>query len=613
MKILAATGRRPAFRLGVLLAAALAAGACNTYYIPPPPVSVTLTNYTPTLVISSLDTSGTVVPSQLQLNGAVNNSGNQTLIYSVGQDGNYIEGGDNILGYVSNSGVYTAPLQVPTPNTVTVLARAQVDPTQTAATTITLLNPTATTLTVTPPVLTQGLSTMLDITGLYFAQGATVSLSGATLGPVQYVSASELKVPANVQAAGLLALTVTNPYPFGPTNTFAMRSQPASPATSSAVAVEVARAGTDSSGNPVTATKAYVPEAGSLAVVNLDTNKQIGSVVMPNGYVPNLVAAHPAKSELVVASESSNVLQIVDANHDAVVASLTVPVTGTATVDGTSCTICGLVVDSSRDQAILDTPAGYLALNLDTGAAGTPYAAPAAANFAYDANTQRIYVPYHNGNGSGVDVIDLVAGTVSPVEPQGVLYGTGTDTAAFDPGTGVLTVGDADSGTYLDLNFNNAQTSAGATLAPAAPFTISSACAGAWKGMDLDFTSHFGWLANLGECVAVAAMPPSAPSGTPGDPSPIRWAQMPLGPDGLPWQNTPLGQPQSLAVFTGADGRAYGLAVRGDGTVLLKMDLQLLMDANPITGALDANQVDPTNVTVNGQTVSAITYIALHG
>ncbi len=613
MRLFPATKRRPALAIGVLLAVAFAAGGCNTYYIPPPPVAVVLSNFTPTLVISSLDSSGAVVPSSLQLNGAVNNSSNQTLFYSVGQDGNYVQGGNNVWGYVTNSGVYTAPLQVPTPNTVTILARAQADPTQTASTTITLLNPTATTSAVTPAVLTQGLNYTLDIAGAYFAQGATVSLSGATLGPVQYVSPSELKVTARIQSAGLLGLSVSNPYPFGPTNNFAIRSQPASPATSSAVAVEVAQAGSDSSGNPVFATKAYVPQVDSLAVVNLDTNKQIGSVVMPSGYVPSEVAAHPAKNELVVASAGSNVLQVVDANRDQVVQSLPVPVTGTATVDGASCTICAVMVDSSRDEAILDTAAGFLTLNLDTGAASAPYAVPAAANFAYDPNTQRIYAPYHNSNGSGVNVIDLVTGTVSTAEPQSAIFGTGTDTATFDPQAGVLTVGDADTGTYLDLNFNNALSSTGNLLTPAAPFTISTACAGTWKGMDLDFTSHTGWLANLGGCVAVAAMPPAAPSGTPGSPSPIRWARMPLGPDGLPWQNTPLGQPQTLAVFTGSDGRAYGLAVRADRTLLLKMDLRLLQNANPITGALDANQVDPTDVTVNGLTVSAITYIALHG
>jgi hypothetical protein len=605
-----ATGRRPA--LWFLLAAAVAAGACNTYYIPPPPVAVVLTNYTPSLVISSLDVSGAVVPSSIQLNGAVENSSNPTLLYSVGQDGNYVQGGNNIWGYVTNSGVYTAPLQVPTPNTVTILARAQADPTQTASTTITLLNPTATTTSVTPNVLTQGLSYTLDIAGENFAPGATVNLSGATLGPVQYVSSSELKMTAQMESAGLVSLSVINPYPFGPTNTIAMRSQPTSPATASAIAVEVAQA-LGTGGQVTTATKAYVPRPDSLAVVNLDTNKQIGSVVMPNGYVPNMAAAHPAKNEVVVASEASNIVQIVDANHDQIAESLSVPVTGTTTVDGTACTICAMIVDSARDEAILDTAAGYLTLNLDTGAASAPLAAPAAANFAYDPVTQRIYAPYHNPNGSGVNVIDLAAGTVEMAEPQNVSYGTGTDTATYDQQTGVLTVGDADTGTYLDLNFNNGLSSNGNVQTPAAPFTISSACAGTWKGMDLDFTSHTGWVANLGECVAAIAMPPSAPQGTPGDPSPIRWARMPLGPDGLPWQNTPLGQPQTLAVFTGSDGEAYGLAERSDGTLLLKMNLQMLQNANAITGALDANQVDPTNVTVNGQQESAITYIALHG
>src|SRR6185312_13578948 len=131
----------PAAALAVL---ALTSAACNTYYIPPPPVSIVLTNFTPDLVISSLDSAGNLVASTLQLSAAVNNSPDTGIIYSVGQDGQYVQGGSNALGFVNAQGVYTAPLVVPTPNIVTVLAVAHVDSHKQATTTITLLNPTAT-------------------------------------------------------------------------------------------------------------------------------------------------------------------------------------------------------------------------------------------------------------------------------------------------------------------------------------------------------------------------------------------------------------------------------------------------------------------------------------
>lgn len=596
--------------VGVL---ALLGSGCDTYYIPPPPVSITLTSPDTSLVITTEDSAGALVASTMQLQGTVSNSNDTGIIYSVGQFGVYSVGGNNVVGFVDPNGVYTAPTVVPNPNEVTVLAVAHVDSTQRATTTITLQNPTALTTTVTPSVVTQGQNVTFDLIGQNYATGAVVDLSGAQLGPVQLISNTEIKVAANIQSPGLLSLGVSNPFPFGSTDSLAIRSQPTTPASSSAVAVIVGAAGNDSSGNPITATKAYLPEPGSLAVVNVDANRQIASVAMPAGFTANLVAADPAQNQVIAASFASNLVQVVDGNHEQVVQTFTAPVSGTTTVDGTTCAICGLLVDSSRHEAILDTASGYFTLNLDDGTTSTPLAAPAAANFTYDPNTQRIYAPYATSGGSGMNVVDLVAGTVTPVAPgNGVLFGAAADAATLDPATHLVTVGDSGSGVFLSLNFNTGGPQAGSQPAPATPFSISGGCAGTWNAMDLDFTSHLGWFANLGGCVAVAAMPPGAGSGPSGPPGSIQWAQIPPAPDGITWTNTPLGSPHSVAVYTGPDGRAYGLAVRGDSAYLLKMDLALLQTATPIVGGGDANQVDPTMVTVNGQTVSALTYIVLH-
>ncbi len=597
----------------LLGALAMLAAGCNTYYIPPPPVSIFINSYSSSLVISTLDSSGQLVPSTLQLQAAVSNSPDTGIIYSVGQLGNYIVGGNNLWGYVDNNGVYTAPTVIPTPNLVTIQATAHADPTQKATTTIALLNPTASAVSVAPSVVTAGQSVTLDIVGQYFAPGATVNLSGAQIGAVQYLSSYELKVPAQIQSPGLLSLSVVNPDPFGSTNSIVLRSLPSSPASSGAVAVVIGPAGNDSSGNPIIATKAYIPEPGSLAVVNLDANKQIASVPLPTGYTASLAAADPAENEVIVASAASNLLQVVDADHEQVARSLPAPVVGTTTVDGAPCGICAMVVDSARHRAILDTASGYFALNLDDGTSTAPLAAPAAATFAYDPATQRIYAPFNNSNGSGMNVLDLLAGTVTTVTPgNGEIFGTGTDSATLDPATALVTVGDNTSGNFLALNFNNATNSPGALQAPATPFAISAGCAGAWDAMDLDFTNHVGWFGNLGGCVGVATLPPGAGSGPPGRPSLIEWAQVPAAPDGLPWANTPLGSPHTIAVYTGPDGRAYGLAVRADSSFLLKMDLALMQAASPVVGGADANQVDPTQVTVNTQTVSAVTFIPLH-
>ena len=99
----------------------------------------------------------------------------------------------------------------------------------------------------------------------------------------------------------------------------------------------------------------------------------------------------------------------------------------------------------------------------------------------------------------------------------------------------------------------------------------------------------------------------------PGQPSAIRWAQLPVGPDGLPWVNSSLGSPQSLAVYVGPDGHIYGMAVRDSGAELVKVDLSLMQNAPVVVGGGDANQVDPTHVqvTAGGGFASAVTFVTL--
>src|SRR6185312_1296985 len=316
------------------------------------------------------------------------------------------------------------------------------------------------------------------------ASGATVTLGGAQqTGAVQFVSSGEIKVPALIQSPGMVSLSVVNPFPFGPTDVLSILSQPNVAASSSAVAVIVGRAGVDSTGAPITASKAFIPQPGSqsLAVVNLESGKQIASVVLPAGFTPSMTAADSVSNQVVVASTASNMVQVLDANSNALVQSFAVPVTTTTTVDGGTCMVCAMLVDSGRNLALLDTAAGYFTLNLTTGATSTPLAVPAAAAFSYDASTQRIYAPFHDSTGSGMNVLDLDTGAISRVQTSnGVPFGIGADTATLDPATQLVTVGDSSTGSYLELNFNNALSQSGMVSVAAAPFTITSSCAGVW-------------------------------------------------------------------------------------------------------------------------------------
>ncbi|MGH9466294.1 MAG: hypothetical protein ACRD1Y_02960 [Terriglobales bacterium] len=593
--------------------AGLLAGGCDTYYIPPPPVTVTLTSPTfgnANLVISALNSAGQVQASTLPLTGTVSNSTNATVVYSVGQNGTYVQGGNAQWGYIAADGVYTAPLVVPTPNEVVVQAAAQADSTITATVTITLLNPAAQVTNVTPNLVTVGVPANFDITGTEFYPGSTVNVSGATVSSTQMVSATEIKVSALIQQPGVVGVSVNNPYPISAPNSFLVRSMPTSPATSSAIAVTAAATG--SGGSTALATEAYVPRGASLAVVNLDTNQQVGIVNMPTGYTASMAAADPAENEVIVAGTDSNLLQVVSTTTNSVTNSLTVPVSTSASVDGLSCKVCALMVDSARHTAIVNTAAGLFTLDLDTGSASSALAADLSLNLAYDPGTQRVFIPYSGSSGSGIQIVDLEHSTFRTAEPTGAQFSTNTASATWDAGSGVLTAGDSGSSVYLNLNFNDAQIANSVSQVAAGQFTVTAGCAQPWVGMDIDMVGHLGWLANGGGCVAVAALPPAAVNGTPAPPTSVEWARAPASPDGIPWQSTAADEVPTLSAYTGSDGRAYGIALRQDGAMLLKVDLALLQQAPAVSGGTDANQVDATQAQQNGTTVSALTYIALH-
>lgn len=591
----------------------LSASGCNTYYIPPPPLTISLAATTSNLVISSLNTLGQVIPSTLALQGQVANSPNTTIIYAVGQDGNYVQGGNATLGFITPDGVYQAPLVVPSPNQVVIQATAAAETTKTATWTLTLLNPTALVTGVSPSIVTAGLPARFDVTGTNFAQGATIDMSGASITGTQLISPTEIKVTATIEQPGMLGLSVINPDPFGPPNSVLVRSLPTNPATSSAIAITAAQAGTDSSGKPLFASEAYVPQPAALAVVNLDSGQQIATVNMPAGYQPSLAAADPAGNRILVGSTASNIVQVVDASQNAVVSSYTLPVNSSATVQGASCMVCAMLIDSARHLAIFDTAAGYITLDLNSGTISTPIAVAASFNFAYDSRTERVFAPFVAPSGaSGVDILNLQQGTIVTLSPQGAFFGTQTAGTAWDPTSGELTAADSAAGTFLNLNLNNASVQGSTSTAPAAQFTVTSGCSLPWRGLDVDLVGHLGWLANTGGCIAVAGLPEAAVNGTPAQPNPIRWARVPAAPDGLGWQSSTLAQPSTMAAYTGSDGRAYGLVLRQDGLFLLKVDLGLLQQAPTVSGGFDSNQVDPTQVTQSGQTVSALTYIRLH-
>jgi len=110
----------------LLVAACGGDGGTSTSETPTQPVSVSLSDLSATVEISST----------YQFSATVENADDTTVDWQV----NKMAGGDSTVGTISESGLYTAPDRVPSPVTVTVTAVAHADATKEASATITIMS-----------------------------------------------------------------------------------------------------------------------------------------------------------------------------------------------------------------------------------------------------------------------------------------------------------------------------------------------------------------------------------------------------------------------------------------------------------------------------------------
>lgn len=643
--------RRNAWLLSVALLAAALAG-CSQYYVPPPPIAVNFTVAPLSFVpLVTTDSSGNIVPSTFQFRAQVLNttSGQSTALTWAIQNpstlaacpanppaGSPCAG----LGTISGTGLYTAPALLPNPNTVDIMAIPLVNPSLASTLPVLLVNPIAVISSISPSFVTSGAKYTLDVKGQYFYPSTTVTVSGAQAGAITPVNPNntepftEFTVPAQIVSPGLLQVQATNPNASGSGNPGSIIAQPSSPAASSTVAVEIEQVGTTPDPNnagstlPVYGNTAFVPlmAKNELAVVNADSGAALTdssgqplTIALPSGFAPSAVAANPANNTVAVISASTPDLLVVDAVKDVVINEYPLPVNTTASFSDGNCAVCAMVVDSIRNQAILDTASGYMTVALATGKTSAAIAAPAAENFAYNYNTQTAYIPFYNGSSAGLDILNFSTGALSTFQPAVGSSGVGAepDSAAFDLGTGSALVADEASSNYALVNFNSALVSGNSISAPEQTFTPTTQCTGAWDAAALEFSTHLALLANEGSCIAVAQMASSPTSGTPASPTilnsfgqyaHLRWATLGAGPDGVAWNASPHG----LAAYIGMDGHAYVLALRSDQAMLVKVDLAALLSAPAPSAPADVNQVDPTACeSIKGSCVTPVTYIPL--
>ena len=159
----------------------------------------------------SLSPAAPILPglTQQQFTATTSDASHPAWTWSV----NGIAGGNATLGIISAGGLYTAPEFPPAPNTITVSAAESSDATKSGSATVTLDNPVPVLTSATPTSIPVG-SFTLTLTGLHFAQGATVYF-GATALTTTYISSTQLTATgtATNSQAGNITITVVNPNP----------------------------------------------------------------------------------------------------------------------------------------------------------------------------------------------------------------------------------------------------------------------------------------------------------------------------------------------------------------------------------------------------------------
>jgi uncharacterized protein (DUF1800 family) len=149
----------------------------------------------------------------VQLSATVTNTSNTAVTWQV----NGVAGGSSATGTISPSGLYTPPVSIPSPNTVTITAVTQATPVATSTPlTESILNPI--------PVVSSaqatetvvgGTSYSLDVMGTGFINTSQLQVAGVTV-PTALVSATELRSTGTITiATGVttVPVVVTNPDP----------------------------------------------------------------------------------------------------------------------------------------------------------------------------------------------------------------------------------------------------------------------------------------------------------------------------------------------------------------------------------------------------------------
>jgi hypothetical protein len=137
----------------------------------------------------------------------VSGTSNTSVTWSV----NNTPGSSSTLGTVDANGKYTAPLTLPSPNSVTITATSAADTSKSSSSVVTLLNPTPVLTGISPAASNLG-NYSLTITGSNFVSGATVLITNSAIA-THFLSSTQLTATGNATTAGNYPVMVQNPDP----------------------------------------------------------------------------------------------------------------------------------------------------------------------------------------------------------------------------------------------------------------------------------------------------------------------------------------------------------------------------------------------------------------
>ena len=197
----------------VLLLAAAALTACTGTTKSSPASNPTTPPSGSSVTVTVSPASANVRAGATESFGAtVAGSSNTTVTWQV----NGVAGGSAATGTISASGVYTAPLTVPSSNTVTVRAVSSADASSTGSSAVTLQNPVPVLTGIAPTSVPAG-AFAITVNGSGYASGAQVLLAGAPLATT-FVSSTQLTATGNEASAGAFSIAVMNPNPGSATS-----------------------------------------------------------------------------------------------------------------------------------------------------------------------------------------------------------------------------------------------------------------------------------------------------------------------------------------------------------------------------------------------------------